>query len=149
MKLVTSRFGELEIDESRVITFPDGILGFPQYRKYVLVDKDSRKPLKWLQSVENGELAFVIADPSQLVADYTVEVAPEDIAPLELSSPEKAIVLCLVTIGKGGSSITANLVGPIIINPDNMIARQVILNNNLYSVKHDIMASAGRRTAES
>lgn len=149
MKLATSRFGELEIDESRIITFAEGILGFPQFRKYILVDKDSRKPLKWLQSVENGDLAFVIADPAQLVENYTVEVPPEDIEPLKLSSPEKAIVLCLVTIGKGGTSITANLVGPIIINSENMIAKQVILNNTHYSVKHDIMSSACKRSAES
>lgn len=138
MKLKTSRFGEIEVDETRVITFLEGILGFEDYKKFIILDHDKSSPFQWLQSIESGKLAFVIMDPLNIVPDYTAEVSPEEIEDLTLSAPEKAVVLCIVNISKGCGSVTANLMGPIVVNPEKRLARQVVLTNSSYSIRHDI-----------
>ncbi|MFC1591859.1 flagellar assembly protein FliW [Thermodesulfobacteriota bacterium] len=148
MKITTSRFGELDIDKSREINFAEGILGFAKYHAYVLLDHDAHKPFKWLQSIENGELAFVVTDPLTVIPDYTAAVSKQDVDAIQLDSLEKAVVLCIVTIGKGCSSVTANLVAPIIINPDAMLAKQVILYDSPYSIKHDLIRLPKKANAE-
>ena len=69
MKVKTTRFGELELDESRIISFTEGILGFPNYKKFVLLDRDNNSPFVWLQSVETEELAFVLMKPVHVFPD--------------------------------------------------------------------------------
>jgi flagellar assembly factor FliW len=140
LKITTSRFGELDIDAARVLTFIEGILGFPQYLKYVLLDHDKNTPFKWLQSIENGELAFVLIDPLTVLPDYRAEVRQEDIDALQITGLERAVALCIVNIGPGAASVTANLLGPIIINPESMLARQIVLMTSQYSIQHDLLA---------
>lgn len=141
MKVKTTRFGELELDESRIITFIAGILGFPKYRKYVLIDQDKSSPFRWLQSVENEGLAFVLIDPLYIMPEYRIEVSKEDIGDLNLSSLDKAVVVCIVNINEGCKSVTTNLVGPIIVNPEKMLAKQLILFDSHYSIKHNLTTS--------
>lgn len=147
MKIKTSRFGELDIDASRIITFTEGILGFPDNLRYVLLERDTGSPFKWLQSLDNGELAFVLVDPLCFLPDYRVEISKEDAEALGISNPETTAVLCIVTIGEGGASVTANLLGPIVINPHTMRARQVVLMDAQYSVQYDLLAALPRKTA--
>ena len=142
MKITTSRFGAIDIDAARIITFTEGILGFPQYLKYILLDHDNNTPFKWLQSIENGELAFVLIDPLAVLPDYRAEVRQEDIEALQITSLESAAALCIVNIGQDAASVTANLLGPIIINPEKMLARQVVLLTTQYSIQHDLLAAA-------
>lgn len=142
MKVRTSRFGELDIDEARIISFTEGILGFSQHRKYALLEHDANTPFRWLQSVENGELAFVVIDPLAVVPDYKAELKPEDIQDISITNLESAVVFCIVNIAKGCASVTVNLLSPIVINTEKMLARQVILFNSLYSIQHDLVAPA-------
>ena len=140
MKIRTSRFGELDIDEARIISFAEGILGFSQHRKYALLEHEANTPFRWLQSVENGELAFVVIDPLTVVPDYKAEVKPEDIEDISIKTLDSAVVFCIVNIARGCRSVTVNLLSPIVINTEKMLARQVILFNSLYSIKHDLAA---------
>ena len=140
MKITTTRFGELNVDESTVITFQEGIIGFPHAKRYVMLDKDKRGPFQWLQSVERPELAFVITDPMLFVPDYRAEVVPDDIQDLKLTSIARAVLVCIVTISQGCATVTANLAGPIVINPDNRHARQVVLTISSYSIRHDLLS---------
>jgi len=141
LKIQSSRFGDIEYDESRVITFTEGILGFTQYRYYILIEHETNSRFRWLHSIENGNLAFVLTDPLQVAPEYKAHVKKEDIAGLDLVSLDKAAVLCIVNIGKGCKSVTVNLLGPIIINTENMKAKQVILIESNYSIKQNIAAN--------
>lgn len=141
MKIKSTRFGKLDIDESRIITFTDEILGFPGHKRFILLDHDSKSLFRWLQSVENEGLAFVVTDPLIVVPEYRIEVKEEDIADLQLSSLENAVVISIVNISEGGKKVTTNLLGPIIVNPDKMLARQVILCNSSYSIQHPIVTT--------
>lgn len=148
MKVKTTRFGELELDKSNIITFTEGILGFPKYRKYFFLDHDKTGTFRWLQSVENGGLAFVLIDPLLIFSEYRVEVKKEDIEDIKLSSLDKAVVVSIVNISKGCKTVTVNLLGPIIVNPEEMLAKQVILFNSSYSIKHEIMESFQKKTKD-
>ncbi len=147
MKIKTTRFGELDVSESRIITFSEDILGFSGYRKYVILEHSKNSILKWLQSVENESLAFVLTDPLNTVPDYKVEIDKKDAETIKLSSLDDAVVLCIVSISKECKSVTANLLGPIIINPEKMLAKQVVLFNSPYSIKHNLMESFQKKCA--
>jgi len=141
LKIRSSRFGEIEYDETRLITFTEGILGFTQYRRYILIEHEANSRFRWLHSVENENLAFVLTDPLQVAPEYKAHVKKEDIADLDLKSLDKAAVLCIVNIGKGCKSVTVNLLGPIIINTDTMKAKQIILMESHYSIKQNILTT--------
>jgi len=140
LKIQTTKFGEMDIDEKKIITFTEPILGFPDSKKFVLLD-NTNSLFKWLQSTEKKELAFVMIDPLQIMENYEVSVSNESIKDLNLLSIDKAVVLCIVNIANECASVTANLVGPVILNPEKMLAKQVVLLNSPYSLKHSIMGS--------
>ena len=146
MKIQTTRFGEIDIDESKIIIFTEPILGFPDSKKFVLLD-NANSLFKWLQSTEKKELAFVMIDPLQIMENYEVSVTTDDIKELNLSSIDKAVVLCIVNIANECASVTANLVGPVILNPEKMLARQIVLLNSPYSLKHNILANVQAASA--
>ena len=140
MKIQTTRFGEMDIDEAKIITLTEPILGFPDSNKFVLLD-NTKSLFKWLQSTEKKDLAFVMMDPLQIMGNYEVSVAGEFIKDLNLSSLDKAVVLCIVNIANECASVTANLVGPVILNPEKMLAKQVVLLNSSYGLKHSILGN--------
>lgn len=147
VKLQTSRFGEIDIDPARIITFTEGILGFPHDLRYVLLDRDTSTPFKWLQSLDTPTLAFVLVDPLLFIPDYRVEITRDDAAALGISDPEGTAVLCIVTVADGGASVTANLLGPIVINPATMRARQIVLLDGSYSLHYDLLTAAPLKKA--
>ena len=140
MKIQTTRFGEMDIDEAKIITFTEPIFGFPDSKKFVLLD-NTNSLFKWLQSTEKKDLAFVMMDPLQIMENYEVSVSSEVIKDLNLSSIDKAVVLCIVNIANECASVTANLVGPVILNPDKMLAKQVVMLNSPYGLKHSILGN--------
>jgi flagellar assembly factor FliW len=82
MQLNTTRFGTLEVNDGDVITFTQPILGFQDQRRFVLLPGPEGSPLKWLQSTESGELAFIVMDPRAVVPDYEVRPGPQEMAEL-------------------------------------------------------------------
>lgn len=139
MKIYTTRFGEIEVNEETVITFPSGILGFPDVKKYVLLDVDENSPLKWLHSVEDPSLAFVVTDPNLFKADYVVDVQRKDLKDIDVTEAEEVIVLVLVTVPREPSRMTANLKGPVLINAKNNLAKQLIVDNQDYDIKYRLL----------
>jgi len=146
LKIETSRFGKLTIDEGKIITFTEPILGFPNDKKYVLLD-NTQSLFKWLQSIESKDLAFVMIDPVIIMKKYDISVTSDDIRDLQLTDIKKAAILSIVTIGNECTSVTANLVGPIILNPDKMLAKQIVLLNSPYSLKHNILGNIQKAAA--
>jgi flagellar assembly factor FliW len=138
MKIKTKPYGEIEIDERQRIHFPDGIIGFEGINYYYLVD--SREgPFYWLQSEKYPELAFLLVDPRIFREDYKLMVKESDIKDLELEDKEDLLDFAIITVPEDHSKISANLMGPIIINRKTRVAKQVISENEEYTVKHYIL----------
>jgi flagellar assembly factor FliW len=135
----TSRFGTVEVDENTLIEFPRGLIGFEQLRRFVILEGPEGTPLKWLQSVEEPAVAFVIADPSAIVPDYIVRVRGEELDPLGLASPEDAAVAVIVTVPGYLENATCNLLGPIVFNVEKRLGLQVILDED-YPLRHPIIS---------
>jgi flagellar assembly factor FliW len=133
----TSRFGAVEVDADRVITFARGILGFPKHRGYVLIQPEPDATFYWLQSVEAADLAFVVTDPLLFVPDYQVPLREETRQDLGLADLSEASVL--VIVNKVGDLLTANLQGPLVIHATTRAAAQVVISEKKYQTRHPIM----------
>ncbi len=148
IKIKTRPFGEIEINEQQIIDFPEGILGFDEVRKFVLLDThDENSPLKWLQAYEEPDLAFVVIRPIDFMREYELVVSMNDIEAVGADTAEHLIVFAIVTIPSNPSDMTANLQGPLIINPDKRLGRQAISLSDRYGVRHKILEEM-KRAAE-
>ena len=141
MEIKTTRFGQVEIDGNLIITLPEGILGFEDCRRYIILDHlDKESPFKWLQSVEDPSLAFVITDPLVFIPEYKARISKEEVSSIELSDVSKSIIVVIVNIKRDHSEITINLQGPVVINVDKKLAKQVVIRESDYSVRHTIFS---------
>lgn len=140
MTIDTTRFGAVEIEESRLVTIQDGLLGFEGVEAFCLIEHGPDSPFCWLQAVENPELAFVTINPFDFFPAYDLEITDADAERLALSSADDALVLTLVTLTD--DAVTTNLLGPIIVNRHGRQARQVVLNNSPYSTRHALVSEA-------
>lgn len=137
MLIDTTRFGQLEVDRQRLITFQDGILGFPKQHEYALVQTGEGSGFYWLQSESTADLAFVVCDPRLFVADYQVPVKLEELRAIGLAEPASAQVFIIVN--KVGDLLTGNFQGPLVVNVVNRLARQLVLSDKRYSTRHPLM----------
>lgn len=132
----TVRFGDVSVDEARIISFVEPILGFKNSTRFVILDHAEDSPFKWLQSADEPELAFVVTNPKFFGVDYEFLLPDETATQLQLTNPEEALVLTIVNIPQGDpGKMTANLLGPIVINQASCKAMQVVLNDGNYSTK--------------
>lgn len=143
MWIETSRFGRIEIDEFRIITFEEGILGFPHWRQYALMQPKDDSAFLWLQCVERADLAFVVCDPRTFLPDYTVPVKREEVQSLSLSEAEQGQVF--VIVNKVENLLTGNLQGPLVVNVQNRQGRQIVLSDKRYSTRHPLMRLDARQ----
>lgn len=139
MKIYTTRFGEIEINDETIINFPSGILGFPDFKRYALLDVDENSPLKWLHSVDEPSLAFVVTNPNLFSPDYSIDAWRKDLEDIKVADAAEVIVLVLVTVPREPSKMTANLKGPILINTSNNLAKQLIVDNPDYDIKYRLL----------
>jgi flagellar assembly factor FliW len=139
MKVATKAYGLIDIDEHQKITFPNGLLGFETLRDYVLLDAE-RQPFYWLQSVDVEQTAFILINPFLFRPDYEANIDNDELAFINIADPRAALIFAVVTIPAGGSPITANLQGPLVINRDTRRGLQVVLTDPRWKTKHDIMA---------
>ena len=139
MKINTKRFGEIEIDPATIITLPNGILGFQEYTRYVLIDQSQKSPLKWLQNVDRTDLAFVVTDPLIFKPDYEIRIFRSDLKDIKVEDPSKVIQIVIVTVPRDPAKMTANLKGPILINLENNMGKQIILDSPDYELKYRLL----------
>ncbi|MFH1146315.1 MAG: flagellar assembly protein FliW [Pseudomonadota bacterium] len=138
----TTRFGEVEVPETNVIHMPHGILGFPAAKDYVLLPHKENSPFLWYQSVSDPTLAFVLVNPFMFKPDYDVPIGPDLVESLHAESIGEITVLAIVTIPRNRpQDMTANLLGPIVINPAKRLARQIVLDPDKYSTKAPILSN--------
>lgn len=133
MKIISSRFGEIEVDDQRVMTFPKGLLGFPEDRRYVLIEAGEDSYFWWLQSVDKPDLSFIVTDPMLFIPTYKVPVKAEQIDQLNLDTIDDAQVL--VIVNKRGETLTGNLQGPLVVNVKNCIGEQLVLSDRRFTTR--------------
>ncbi len=141
----TTRFGDLEVRDDDVIQIPEGILGFGSQKRYVLLEDPEQEPFLWLQSLDDPELAFVLVDPLLFFPEYQVKISREEIADLELEEAAEARILAVVVVSEDPGKITANLKGPLILNPRTRRAKQVVLLDEEYGTRHPLLAQLSDR----
>ena len=147
IKIQTKPFGEIEVDELQVIDFPDGILGFDFIKKFVILDaEDQGSPFKWMQAFNEKDLAFVIIRPADFMESYDLVISQSDFEAVKAESADDVIVFAIVTIPENPRRMTANLQGPIIINPVTKLGRQAISMSERYKVRHNILDEIDRQT---
>ena len=127
--------GELQIRPSESMYFANGLLGFPECRRFALV-RAEHDGLFWLQSMEYATLVFLLVDPFVAVSGYTIDVAPSQLADLGAYRPADIALLSVVTLpARPGETATANLQGPIAINFVTHAAKQLVLSETDFGVR--------------
>jgi len=135
VKIETTRFGAIEIDDSQRVEFPEGILGFSRFRRYALVPHAGGETLWWLQSTEVKELAFLVCNPMMFMPDYEVCLTRQDLAAIGAETVESCDVWVILNVSAREGVITANLKGPIVINRESRLAKQLVLEDERYGVR--------------
>ena len=141
MKAVTRVFGTIDIADDKVITMEKGMIGFPDLTHFALIfdeeKKDKAFKIMWLQSMDDGNVAFPVIDPVHFIEDYNPSVNEEIIAPLGEFSEDNTYLLVTVTVPKKVEDFSVNLKAPIVINTDTNRGAQVITEDD-YPVKYKI-----------
>lgn len=138
MKIDTSRFGIMDVPEADVATFPQGVIGYSECTRFVLFPDKTCRPFQWLQSLELPSLAWVVADPDIILKDYQFSLNDSAVQDLGSILIEDFQVLAVVTVGETIQAMTVNLLGPILINKNTRLARQIVLSGAQYSAEHHI-----------
>ena len=137
LKVNTSRFGEIEVDENNVVHFANGIPAFEGENEFVILPYDQESPYYFMQSLKSPDLAFLLTIPFLFFPDYTFEIDDETVKELEIKNQENVMYYSMITIPNGSIRyMTANLLAPIVLNTDNMRAKQVVLEKSNYTTKH-------------
>jgi flagellar assembly factor FliW len=152
IQIESSRFGALLVDEERVITFPNGLLGFPDYRRFALIQTGEENYFFWLQSVDDPNLAFVVTDPAIFFKGYEVPLRDETRQDLGMEVPGEAgtqaeeaprgdetFLQVFVICNKVGEWLTGNLLGPLVVNAQNRLAQQVVLTEKKWTTRQPLM----------
>jgi len=137
MEIETTRFGQMTVDDDRVISLPKGLLGFPNHTRFALIQTGQENYFFWLQSVDEPNLAFVVTDPSIFFKDYEVPVREETATDIELTDPQalQVFVIC----NKVDEWLTGNLLGPIVVNAQNRLAQQVVLTEKKWTTRQPLL----------
>jgi len=141
MLIKTRYFGEIDVDDQKIITFDNGLIGFEYLKKFTLIynnESENTSAVTWLQSLDEPMVAFPALSPFYVMADYNPIVEDEVLTKLgELTEDNTAVFLTL-TVPSDITKMTTNLKAPIIINADTKKGCQVIAENPEYVVKYNI-----------
>jgi flagellar assembly factor FliW len=138
VKVKTTRFGELEVNPSDIVTFSEGLLGFENIKKYFVVDPGDSTLILWLQSTDDEKVAFPIIEPKIFKPDYIAKLLPADLNGLDLESLQSAKLYCVLTIPANVTEMSANLKAPVVVNSAKKVGKQIVLQDSKLSVKHEM-----------
>lgn len=143
MSTLQSRFGPIDYEESDLVTFSDGLVGFAKLRRFLILEHKPGSPFRWLQSIEEPSTAFLLADPFHYVADYTPQLTDTQVAILGLTPETATLVFATASIPRGKpEELKLNLAGPIVINAETRTGRQVVLEDEAYTTQHRVFRTA-------
>ena len=130
MKFTNRQFGDLEFEGKHVLEFPEGIIGFGEHKKYLIVDDEDTQPFRWLVSLEDPDLSFAMIDPDVVAQDYRRQFIKD----------QNASAFLLVALKDPVEASTINLRSPLVISNPNGLGRQVILEDEALSVRYPLFA---------
>ena len=151
MDIETTRFGRLSVEDERIISFPGGLLGFPDHTRFALIQTGEENYFFWLQSVDEPNLAFVVADPGIFFKGYEVPLRDETRQDLGLGAPAEDETQTLTTLTAGtflqvfvicnkvDDWLTGNLLGPLVVNAQNRLGQQVVLTEKKWTTRQPLM----------
>ncbi len=134
MEKITTRFGEIEYDPDQLLFFPEGMIGLPNLKHFIVMPNKKEGPLFWIQSVDDPVMAFVLTDPTNFFLDYQVITNKEEREQLQITEEDNCYILSVVTVPQD-QNITLNLAAPILFSPKTNRAIQVILEDSGFSTK--------------
>lgn len=146
-EIETKPFGKMKIDERQILNFPEGILGFEKYNEFALIEENEESPFKWLQSLLEVDLAFIVIQPDLFAPEYKPLLGQDELDVIQLSSLEEGVIMTIVTIpNENPRMMTANLQGPVVINPKNRMAKQCISKNENHPLRKLILENVPMET---
>lgn len=138
MKVNTTRFGTIDVDEDQVVTLTEGMLGFSECGRFVLMDDEIGDPFLWMQSMEIPSLAFVVIDPAVILPSYHFSVKKDQIKSLDTEDINDLQVHVIVTMASNILDVTVNLQGPLVVNKKKRVGTQIVLNDPNFSTRHPL-----------
>jgi flagellar assembly factor FliW len=141
MLINTKHFGEIDLDESKILTFDNGIMGFEEYKKYTIlydIEEGNKPSISWFQSLDIPDLAIPIINPLLVKTDYNPTVEDEVLKPLGDITEDNLVLFVTLTVPTDLTKMTVNLKAPIIINSDTRRGCQLIVENQDYGVKYGV-----------
>ena len=133
----TLRFGDIDTDEDKIVHFKNGIPAFEEEHEFLIIPYDEESPYYFMQSLKTPELAFLITTPFIFFPEYMIEIDDETIEELDIKKQEDVMLYTLITIPNGSVRyMTANLLAPVVINTENMQAKQMVMEKTRYTTKH-------------
>jgi flagellar assembly factor FliW len=148
MLIKTVNFGDLEVPEDTIITFKEGLPGFPQIHKFAVLEKNELKPFQYLQALDDPPIALFIINPFIIDPTYEFRLTESDMEEVNSKNSTELTVYAVATIPDDPTQATINLMAPIVINDRDRCGKQVILHESKYSVRHPLLGSAGQNKAE-
>ena len=139
MKIETGKFGTVDFEETDIIRFDQGIIGFPELFNFIILTPESDTPFKWMQSLDNLDITFVIINPQLIDRNYKIKINRNNIKSLKAESIDNIELYSIITIPENPKDMTVNLLGPIILNKENRTAKQIVLEKTSYSTKHRVI----------
>jgi len=141
MFLNSKVLGEMEVRDEAILYFPDGIFGFDELKRFIMVEVEEFLPFLWLISTEQPEIGFAIADPRLFYGSpYEVNLSESDKDALDHQTGDQISTFVIVSIADGGRKITANLKGPVVLNTRNRLGKQVVVYSSSFSVRQHLLA---------
>jgi flagellar assembly factor FliW len=145
MNLNGTRFGDIEYTPDDVLTFSEGMIGFNQCKQFVLLCPTADSPFRWLQSIQEPALAFLLANPVHFVSDYAPSVDEVQASSLDLDEGTPTLIFATASIPHGKpDEMTLNLAAPIVINAETQHAKQLVLDGDAYTIKHRVFPAANQ-----
>jgi len=148
MLIQTSRFGPVNLQDEDILEFPEGILGFSDLRRFVLLDDPNDEIFAWLQSCELAQIAFPVLEPELFSQTYQLSLTKHDLESLGLKSSESVRSFSIITIPDDPTQMTANLKAPVVINVQKRVARQIVLQDNNLAIREPIFSKLQSRVVQ-
>ena len=139
IRVHSGRFGDFVVPEKQLLSFPDGLVGFPSCSRFVILEHRTPSVLRWLLCVDEPNLAFAVVDPADFFDDYSVSGC-EALDVLGLETEDDLALLAIVTIPEDPVSMSANLMAPVAVNARTRVAHQIVLDDDRYSPRHLLLA---------
>jgi flagellar assembly factor FliW len=145
--IATVRFGALDVPENEQVEFSRGLLGFENLKRFVHLEINDEFPFGWLQSLEDPQIAFVVANPALFFPQYRVDVDPRELGDVLPEPNEKLLVLGICTLPQTLKEVTMNLQGPLVINLSSRKGKQLVLNHSGYATAHRLTENSKPQVA--